>query len=366
MIRQALFPEPPPERPICSDFWPPSGRICAAAMPRREEVDLNCGFSEPWALLLAASAALPWFRRGREPLAYSSLSLIPDDPLSVWVDRLLRVAGMAVVLCLAGGITGPYLREQWVGRMGTGAHIVLLLDRSSSMNENFTGRYLGARAGESKSAVARQLLSEFVARREHDLFAMVAFSAAPVYVLPLTQDRAAVQAAIAVAGARGHGVTNIAPGLAMALDFFTGKPVTGSRIILLVSDGAARIDEETRDRLRQWFQKTGSILYWIYLRNPKSAPLSVKPANRNESTTPEYFLHQYFQELGVSYRAFEADNPEAMQHAIAEVEQLENLPLHYLEKLPKRDSSGEFYGTALFFVLLLIAGKAVEIKSWTA
>jgi mxaC protein len=327
---------------------------------------VNLGFAEPWALLLTVTAALPWLRRGQRALPYSAVPLIPKDPLSAWIDRLLRFAGAAAVLCLALGIAGPYLREQWVERIGTGAHIVLLLDRSSSMNDNFTGKYLGARAGESKSAVARKLLSEFVARREHDLFAMVEFAAAPIYVLPLTEDRQAVQAAIAAAGGRGHGITHIAPGLAMALDFFAGKPITGSRLILLVSDGAARIDEETQDRLRQGFQETQASLYWIYLRNPRSAPLSEKPANPNESTTPEYFLDQYFRNLGVPYRAFEAENPAALQRAIAEVEKLENLPLRYLEKLPRRDLSGGCYGAAFVLVLLLIAAKAMEVKSWTA
>ena len=46
----------------------------------------------------------------------------------------------------------------------------------------------------------------------------------------------------------------------MALDFFVDTPRKGSRIVLLVSDGAARIDEQTRDRLRQTFQETGTTL----------------------------------------------------------------------------------------------------------
>lgn len=327
---------------------------------------MSLGFTEPWALLLMATAPLPWLRLGQRPLAYSSIAMIPADPLSSLIDRLLRFAGVGAVLTLSLGIAGPYLREQQVERIGTGAHIVLLLDRSSSMNDNFTGKYLGARASESKSAVARQLLSEFVARREHDLFALVEFSAAPIYVLPLTEDRRALQAAIAAAGRRGHGITHIAPGLAMALDFFAGKPVTGSRLILLVSDGAARIDEETQDRLRQSFQETQTTLYWIYLRNPKSAPLSEKPANPNESTTPEYFLDQYFRNLGVPYRAFEAQSPAALQQAIAEVEKLENLPLRYLEKRPRHDLSDGFFTAALGFLTLLIAAKATEVKSWVA
>jgi mxaC protein len=231
------------------------------------------------------------------------------------------------------------------------------------MNENFTGRYLGAKATESKSAMARKLLSEFVERRRHDLFGMIAFAAAPIYVLPLTEDKIAVQAAINAGGGRGHGVTHIAPGLAMALDFFADRPRLGSRLILLVSDGAARIDEQTRDRLRQTFQETGTTLYWIYLRNPTSAPLTQKPSNPNETTTPEYFLNQYFESLDVPYRAFEAENPDAMEKAIAEVERLENLPLPYREKLPREDLSGRFLVLALFLTLLLTAARALEVNT---
>ena len=320
------------------------------------------GFLQPWLLMLLPLAVLPWFRRGQTALPHASLLLIPEDPLSTAVDRGLRGAACLLFACLVIGMSGPYRREQWVDRIGTGAHIVLLLDRSSSMNENFTGRYLGAKATESKSAMARKLLSEFVDRRQHDLFGMVAFAAAPIYVLPLTEDKSAVQAAIDAAGGRGHGVTHIAPGLAMALDFFADRPRLGSRLILLVSDGAARIDEQTRDRLRQTFQETGTTLYWIYLRNPTSAPLTQKPSNPNETTTPEYFLNQYFESLEVPYRAFEAENPNAMEKAIAEVERLENLPLPYKEKLPREDLSGLFFGLALCLTLLLTAARALEVK----
>lgn len=325
---------------------------------------MSIGFLQPWALILAGMAFIPWFRRGQATLNYSSLSMIPEDPLSTTIDKGLRLAGVGACLCLAIGAAGPYWREQYVNKIGTGAHIVLLIDRSSSMNENFTGRYLGARANESKSAMAQKLLSELVDRREHDLFGVIAFAAAPIYVMPLTSDREAVQAAIKAAGGRGHGLTHIAPGLAMALDFFNSRPKNGSRIILLVSDGAARIDDETRERLRQSFQDTGAGLYWIYLRNPTSAPLSEKPANPNESTTPEYFLNEYFQTLDAPYRAFEAENPNAMEKAIAEIERLENMPLNYQEKLPREDLSGIFFGMTLGLLSLLIAARVMEITAW--
>lgn len=325
---------------------------------------MSLGFLTPWALLLLPLILIPWFRRGQDAILYSSLDMVPEDPWSDWIDRGLRAMACFALFFLILGMSGPYEREQSVNRIGTGAHIVLLLDRSSSMNENFTGRYLGAKASESKSAMAQKLLSEFVERRAHDLFAMVAFAAAPIYVLPLTDDRTAVQAAIAAAGGRGHGVTNIAPGLAMALDFFNQRPKVGSRIILLVSDGAARIDEQTRDRLRHNFEETGTTLYWIYLRNPTSAPLTEKPSNPNESTTPEYFLNAYFESLDVPYKAFEAENPDAMEKAINEVERLENFPLPYREFLPRKDLSNGFFMVALVLMLCLLAARLVEIRQW--
>ncbi len=325
---------------------------------------MSFAFAHPWALLLALLAIIPLYKSGQKMLTYSCLALLPEDNLSLWIDRGLRfLAGLAALL-LALGIAEPYLREQWVEKTGTGAHIVLLVDRSSSMNENFSGTYLGGTAHESKSALASKLMVEFIDRRKHDFFALVAFSATPIYVLPLTQDHEAVRSAVLALGGRGHGITNIAPGLAMALGHFSGQPVTGSRIVLLVSDGAARMEPEIAEALRQQFQDNQTALYWIYLRNPKGGKLTDAPKNPNESTTPEYYLHQYFHSLGVPYQAFEADNTKALQEAIAKVESLENRPLTYREKLPRQDLSGLCYGSALICWIGLLAFQSLEVKAW--
>ncbi|MCU0736263.1 MAG: VWA domain-containing protein [Methylotetracoccus sp.] len=295
---------------------------------------------------------------------YSSLHMVPQDSFSQIADRFVKLCASLSLLGMILGVAGPFLREQWVDRVGTGAHIVLLVDRSSSMNENFSGRYLGGASAETKSAVARRLLAEFVDRRKDDLMAVVAFSAAPIYVLPLTQDHAAVLAAIDSFAERGHGVTNIGSGLVMALDFFVGRPVTGSRVILLVSDGAARIDEETRARIGQMFTDTQARLHWIYLRNRTSPRLADKPENPGESTSPEYFLHEYFQHLDVPYEAHEAENPEALRDAIGEIEKLTNEPLHYQQKLPRQDLSTTFYLAALVFLIPVLISRAMEIERW--
>ena len=322
------------------------------------------GFQYPEVFYLLFVVPLFWWNRGQRIHVHPALSLLPKDPVSVGVDLLIKLAWTLCALSLIFSASLPYLKEHWVEKTGSGAHVVLLFDRSSSMNENFTGRRMGAKAQESKSATARKLLHEFVSRREHDLFALVTFAGAPIYVTPLTEDREAILAGIDASGGRGHGITNMGPGLAMALDYFQGRPRTGSRIILMVSDGGARIDEETRDRLTQGFQQTESSLYWIYLRNPTGARLNERPDNPNESSTPEYFLNEYFKTLGVPYQAFEAENPDAMERAIQAVERLENQPITYREMLPRRDLTPGALITALIMIMILMYLKHLEVEQW--
>lgn len=308
-------------------------------------------FAYPWFLSLLLLAALPFWRSRYRAENYSSLIMLPKDRLSTLVIASLKILASTIIMLLVTGLAEPYYRENQIEKIGTGAHIVILLDRSASMNENFSGSYFGGQAKNSKVAVARDMLSKFIARRQHDLFGMISFSTSPIHVLPMTQDRLAINAAIKATRSRGRGVTNIAPGLSMALDYFIDREHTGSRVILLVSDGAARIETETQATLSKLFKQHKVILYWIYLKNAKSGSLTERPKNANETTTPEYFLHQYFQQMGIPYQAFEAQNPNALQRAIEEIEKLQNEPIIYQQKIPRKSLSGLLY---LWAILLLI------------
>jgi len=317
-------------------------------------------FSDPAYLLLGLLALLPWFRRGQPATVQPGLYLMPPDAVSLWLDRFLRLSGSLSVLSLSLGMAGPYRLGQSVDTTGRGAQIVLLMDRSSSMGENFSGRYLGGSARESKGVAAQKFLADLVARRPDDLFAMIDFSSAPIPAIPMTHDHAAVQAAIAAVSERGHGITHIAPALAMALETFGQQVDGGLKIVLLVSDGAARIDEDTRERIRVDFQNANAILYWVYLRTPKSTSLGEQPANPGESTTPEYFLHRYFKDLGVPYRAFEAENGNAVEETLNELTALESLPWRYREERPRYDLSPYCHAAALFFTALVLVGVLLE------
>ena len=79
---------------------------------------------------------------------------------------------------------------------------------------------------------------------------------------------------------------------------------------------------------------------------------------------PEYFLHRFFESLGTPYRAYEADNPEALQRAIADVDRLENLPITYPDTVPRRDYAQACWAAALGAVLALLGASLARMARW--
>ncbi|CAD5372133.1 VWFA domain-containing protein [Rubrivivax sp. A210] len=342
-------------------------------------------FDSPLWLLLLPLALWPLWAEPGLARANAWAATLPRDRLSDGLDLALRAAAVVAVVALLIALAGPHRPEVAVERVGRGAEIVLVLDRSRSMDESFAGSRTpppvkgtgpealayystlrAAEARESKGKVARRLLAEFTARRPDDRFGMIAFSTLPIRVLGFTQKPEAIQAAIS-AGDIGRGLseTNIAFALQAALDYFVDRPYTGSRILMLVSDGGDTLDVDARERIAELARRVRVAIYWLYIRSPRSPGLmagSDEPPS-NVDAVPEYFLHRYFGSLGVPYRAYEAESTDALQKAIADVDRLENLPITYFDTLPRRDLAPWAYGVALAAVLLLLAAQLAEIRS---
>src|SRR6218665_1738690 len=100
------------------------------------------------------------------------------------------------------------------------------------------------------------------------------FSTSPLRVLPFTEGKQAIVAGIA-ATVIGRGLMNTDIGRAMlaAIGEFDGRPYSGSRIIMLVSDGGAQLDAGTRKRIETALARHRIALYWIYLRTGNSPRL---------------------------------------------------------------------------------------------
>ena len=337
-------------------------------------MSLGLDFAQPWALLLLPLAVLPLLRRRRDTLTFSHLAWLPRDRLGQLAGFLWRALAVAAIASMAIALAGPGRPETQVTRTGHGAEIVVLMDRSRSMDQRMLPSdwrtidalnlaYQVRSRGPVKSQVARDLLAQFVRQRQADRFAVMFFSTSPLNVVSFTQHDEVVLAAIEAGGVgRGLGDTDVGRAMLAAIGEFEQRPYSGSRIILLVSDGGAHLDDETRRRIRAGMLRHRIALYWLYLRSFNSPTLDAQDGGGD--AVPEIALHRFFQTLATPYQAYQAEMPEDLAKAVADVGKQQNLPLDFVERIPRQDYSRHFVAAAALACLMLLAYRAVVLRSW--
>ncbi|MFO7304312.1 MAG: vWA domain-containing protein [Gammaproteobacteria bacterium] len=329
----------------------------------------------PWMLLFLPLALLPLLRSRQEALGYSYVAWIPRDSLGRAVEIAAVACAVVAIAATVVGLAGPGRPESRVMRTGRGAEILVLMDRSRSMDErmmpsDWQATDPLARAqqawhrGPQKSHTARELLSRFVAARAEDRFALMYFSGGPLLAVPFTHRTHVLQAGITAAGIGGGlNETNVGRALNAAIAEFDQRPYSGSRIILLVSDGGAHLDETTRERIVAGLERNGIALYWLYLRSISSPALDEEDPRREMA--PEIALHRFFKTLRTPYRAYQAEVPEDLTRAVNEVARQHNLPLDYFEEIPRRDYSRIALAIAALACVVLLLYRGLQLRRWS-
>ena len=90
-------------------------------------------FEAPWALLLLPLAILPLLRRRRDSITFPWLVWLPVDRMGRIVHVALALLAVVALVSLVLALAQPGRPETFVQRMGKGAEILVLLDRSRSM-----------------------------------------------------------------------------------------------------------------------------------------------------------------------------------------------------------------------------------------
>ncbi|HEY8117664.1 MAG TPA: VWA domain-containing protein [Methylophilaceae bacterium] len=322
-------------------------------------------FSYPWALWLLPLAILPIILERAHSRNYSWLDMLPKDPLSDLIGLILKILGILALLFIVLGLASPHTHKQQIQRIGVGAQIALVLDRSASMDDPFVGGD-ETHIGEIKSAAASRLITQFVKSRQNDMFGMISFSNSAMYVLPLSENREAIMAAVKATAGNSLFQTNIGSGLTSGAGLFDNLPDSGSRAVILLSDGGGRIDAHTEQKIRDWYERLHISLYWIVLRQPGGISIFDKnyktPDDR--APPPEIELRDYFNTLKSPYHAYEAQDPRSLGLAIEDINQREKKPIKYYEQIPGKDYTNACFLIAAIMIGLLLCVKNLEVKTW--
>ena len=309
--------------------------------------------SFPWVLWFLPLAFIPLIFKETSLQYYSWNEMIPKDHLSSIIAIILKFIATLILITIIVGLSGPHSQQREIEKTGIGAQIGLVLDRSASMDDPFAGNDQ-SKVGEMKSAAAARLITDFVNSRKNDMMGMVSFSNSAMYVLPLTDNKNAIISAVRATAGNALFQTNIGSGLTTGAELFIKVPDSGSRAVILLSDGAGRIDAATQEKIKDWFGRLKISLYWIVLRQPGGISIfntSFK-ARDDEALPPQIELNEFFKSLNSPFQAYEAEDPKTLQKAIEDINQKEKKPIKYFEKIPGQDYSTHCFVTA---ALLMIA-----------
>ena len=163
----------------------------------------------------------------------------------------------------------------------------------------------------------------------------------------------------------GPADTDMGLALLAAIEAFEGRSYTGSRAILLVSDGGARLAQPIQRRIRKGLERHRVSLYFIYIQSSPNSPTLTTVSVDGGPDVEEVALHLFFETLGVEYQVFEAEDPESMAAAIETIDRQQNLPLTFFERVPRVDFGDECLVAALFGSAVLAGMSLWRLRGWT-
>ena len=319
----------------------------------------------PWALLLLPVVLIPFRFNSHQGQMYSWLEMMPEDRVSDVANLLVKSLISAALLCIVLALAAPQGPDQKILKVGKGAQTVVVIDRSVSMDNPFAGDSTSGRAAEIKSAAARRLITRFIHARPDDMMGVVGFTNSALHGVKITTSRDAILAAVNAATSSAINQTNIGAGLTEGMSLFDDIPSSGSRAIVLLSDGAGKISPRVKEKIRERIIAQKLNLYWIVLREPDDISIFGKnTAYAADNLPPVIELDQYFKSLKIKYKAYEADNPTALQTALQDIDAREKNVIQYTVSSPGHDYARDLILAALGLSLIILIVKNLRVHSW--
>jgi len=319
----------------------------------------------PWALLLLPLALVPLLFKSYQGQMYSWLEIMPEDRISDIANRVVKSLIAVILVCIVLALAAPQGPDQKIQKVGKGAQTVVVIDRSVSMEQAFAGDSTSGRTAETKAAAARRLITSFINARPDDMLGVVAFTNSALHGVKITTNRDAIFAGVNAATSSGINQTNIGAGMTEGMSLFDDIQSSGSRAIVLLSDGAGKLSPRVKQKIREQITSKKLNLYWIVLRDPDDISIFTKNLGYTvENMPPVIELDQYFKSLKIKYKAYEADNPTALQSALQDIDSKEKNVIQYDVSIPGHDYARDLVILALLLSVFIIIVKNLRVHSW--
>jgi len=319
---------------------------------------------QPWALLLLPLAAMPFLFKSHQGQMYSWLEIMPEDRISDIANLVVKVITALILVSIVLALASPQGANKKEQKIGKGAQTVLVIDRSVSMDHPFAGETTSGRAAEIKSAAARRLITNFIDSRPDDMMGVVGFTNSALYGMKITTNRDAIHSAINAATGSALNQTNIGAGITEAVSLFDNIQSSGSRAVILLSDGAGKLSPRVKRKISEQLVGKKLNLYWIVLREPDDISIFTKETYTENKVPDSIVLDQFFKSLKIKYKAFEADNPTTLQSALQYIDSKEKNMIQYSVSIPGHDYSRNLIMLALVLSLFILIIKNIRVHSW--
>jgi Ca-activated chloride channel family protein len=323
-------------------------------------------FAYPWCLLALAVIPLLVYwrirRRGREPaLRFPELSVLAALTPSLWARlawlpfaiRMLAVA--LVIVALARPQKGAAGEEI----VAEGVDIMLVIDVSSSMlAEDFRPQ--------NRLHVAKEVVADFIQKRDNDRLGMVVFARHALTKTPLTLDHDILltQLEDVEIGIVPDG-TAIGNAIASAVNRIKDSDAK-SKLMILLTDGentAGEIDPLTAARLAKTF---GIKVYTVGVGRgglvpyPFRDPLYGVVYQNVEIPIDEKNLTQIADTTGG--RFFRARDAESLKAVYSEIDSLERTEIEQVQYVRYTELAPRFMTAALLFLVLELGLSRTRLR----
>lgn len=225
-----------------------------------------------------------------------------------WAQRLLApVCWALIVLALAR----PQYIERPIEKTEPQRDLMLSLDLSQSMET----RDFRDPAGQLETRVAamRQVVSDFVKRRQGDRVGLIAFGDAPYPLVPFTLDHLTVQSMIesAIPGIAGPR-TALGDSIGLAIKMFAESKAP-EKMLVVLTDGNDTASRMPPDRAADIAKQDGITVHVVGIGDPDATgedKLDVEALKKiAETTGGRYFFGQDQSQLAEIYSVLDAITP---------------------------------------------------------